>query len=110
MRSAWPFWAAAPRALASSPRVQQPVLQAEHSRVLVGLPVIVAEQVQDPVGAEQVDLVRSGMAGLLGLRRGDLGTNHHVTEQYLGRVRVGTGVVSVRPARLREPQLVHGEG
>src|SRR4051794_1540818 len=42
------------RSSTTSPRGEQLVLQAEHLRVLLGLGVVVAEQVQDPVHGQQL--------------------------------------------------------
>src|SRR3954447_548147 len=76
------------------PLRQQPRLQPEHLRVLLGLAVVVAEQVQDPVDGQQVDLVGLGVAGLslvaglLGLPFGDLGAQDEVTEDSLLRLLV----------------------
>ena len=85
-----PSWPPTPRSGVSPcfgprglPGGQQPVLQAEHFRVLLGLGVVVAEQVKDSVRAEQVDLVLHLMAGLGGLHLGHLRTDHHVSKQGL---------------------------
>ena len=65
--------------------------------------MIVAEQVQDPVHRQQLELVLRAVAGLGGLFGGDLGAEHYVTKQP----RVGGFLAG---ARLRWPQLVHREG
>ena len=70
------------------------------SRVLLGLGVVVAEQVQDAVHREQVDLVVVAVPGGGGLLRGDLRAQRDVAEV----ARVGLSSSS-RPGR----QLVHGE-
>ena len=49
-----------------TPLAQEPGLEAEHLLVLLGLGVVVAEQVQDAVHGEQVELVGGAVAG--GLR------------------------------------------
>jgi hypothetical protein len=49
--------------------------------VLFGLGVVITEQVQDPVHAEQLELVLGGVAGLRGLLRRDLRAQDHVPEQ-----------------------------
>src|SRR5690606_22788499 len=54
------------------PLGEQSRLQREHLSMLLGLGVVVAEQVQDPVDREQVQLVFEGMSGLAGLARGHL--------------------------------------
>src|SRR5690348_11066457 len=48
---------------AGAPLAQQPVLQAEHLALLVGLGVVVAEQVQHAVHGQQVQLVGQPVAG-----------------------------------------------
>ena len=63
------------------PRLQQLVLGAEHGGVLFGLGVVIPEQVQDPVHAEQLELVLGGVASLDGLFGRDLRAQHHVPEQ-----------------------------
>ena len=70
-RSGPPARSARPAAVAAlgPPGRQQPVLQAEHRRVLVGLGVVVAEQVQDAVRAQQVDLVGRAVPRPARLRR-----------------------------------------
>jgi hypothetical protein len=77
--------------------------------VLLRLAVVVAEQMQDPVRAQEVDLVLDVVLCLRRLLRRHLRADHHVTEERLSRVRVGLRVVAVR-ARLRQAQLVHREG
>src|SRR5689334_13014814 len=49
------------------PRRQQLALQAEHLGVLLGVAVVVAEQVQHTVRAEQLELVGRAVARLAGL-------------------------------------------
>ena len=95
---------------AGPPRAQQPVLQAEHLGALVGLRVVVAEQVQDAVHGEQFQLVLGAVAGVAGLNRRDLRAQHHVPEQ----AGIGAGFLRARPAgvdpaEVRRPQLVHRE-
>src|SRR6476661_10423705 len=67
-------------------REQQLALQLEHLAFLVGLGVVVAEQVQDAVRREQQHLLDRGVAGLGGLLRGDRGTQDDVAERPLLRL------------------------
>ena len=83
------------------PLQQQPALHAEHLAVLVGRGVVVAEQVQDPVHGEQIDLVGRAVAGRRRLLRRDLGADRDVTEIAGHRVVVGLGGTG--------GELVHGE-
>jgi hypothetical protein len=78
-------------------------LQAEHDRVFVRFRVVVAEQVQDAVHAQQRQLVLGFVAGPLRLFGGDLRAEHHVAEQ----ARIGARFIP--GARLRRPELVHRE-
>ena len=82
------------------PRCQQRGLQAEHLLVLVGLGVVVAEQVQDPVHGQQVHLVPRAVAGLGGLPLRDRGAEHQVAEDALLGLLVDQAGA----------QLVHREG
>src|SRR3954454_2124659 len=82
------------------PLLEQPGLQVEHLLVLVGLGVVVAEQVQDPVHREQLDLVLGGMPGLRRLPLGDRHTQHQVAEDALLGLLVDQSGA----------QLVHREG
>ncbi len=88
------------------PLGEQPGLEAEHLAVLLGLGVVVAEQVQDPVHGQQVDLVGggvvglAGLAGLLGLPLGDRVAQHQVAEHAL------LGLLADQAGA----QLVHREG
>ncbi|OLT04198.1 hypothetical protein BJF90_23955 [Pseudonocardia sp. CNS-004] len=89
--------------MADGPPVgEQLGLQAEHLPLLLGLGVVVAEQVQHAVHGEQVHLVGERVARLAGLRPGELRAEHDVAEQCR------TGVGGVGPPRLLH-QLVHRE-
>ena len=82
-RVALPDWRGLPDWLGlpfGAPGGEQLVLQPEHGGVLIGIGVVVAEQVQDSVHAQQLKLVLSRMAGLTCLRRGDLRAEHDVAE------------------------------
>src|SRR5260221_2252270 len=70
--------AAVPAAL-GPPGRQQPVLQAEHGSMLLGVGMVIPEQVQDAVGGEQVDFVRNGMLSPPGGRGGHLRADHHIS-------------------------------
>src|SRR5712664_701371 len=72
--------AAVPAAL-GPPGRQQPVLQAEHGSMLLGVGMVIPEQVQDAVGGEQVDFVRNGMLGPPGSRGGNLRADHYIPQQ-----------------------------
>ena len=74
-------------------QAQQLGLQPEHLALLVGLGVVVAEQVQDAVGAQQVQLGLGGVPGLDRLLGGDLRAQHDVAEQR----RSGLLLVVLRP-------------
>ena len=60
------------------PLGQQPRLQPEHLRMLLGLGVVVAEQVQDPMGQQQGDLVLARVPGRVGLALRHLGVYDEV--------------------------------
>ena len=90
------------------PGREQLVLQAEHLGVLARVGVVVAEQVQDAVRAQQLKLGLHVMAGPGGLPRGDLRAQHHVTQQAGQRARLGAPV-GPRSGLVRRPQLVHRE-
>jgi hypothetical protein len=92
-----------------APGGQQPVLQAEHGRMLVRLGVVIPEQVQDAVRAQQVELVLHAVIPLPGLHDRHLGAQHHVTEQGLADILV-RAVLRLAAAGRRRAQLVHGEG
>ena len=53
----------APSAWSGTPLGQQVVLQPEHDPMVVGVGVVVAEQVQDAVHGEQLDLGVLAVAG-----------------------------------------------
>jgi hypothetical protein len=79
--------------------------------VLVGLAVVVAEQVQHAVGGEQVQLVGGGVTGLLRLPLGHLRAQHDVAEHRGRGVVVLLTAAGVRHApRAAQVELVHGEG
>jgi hypothetical protein len=78
-------------------------LQAEHHRVFVRFGVVVAEQVQDAVHAQQRQLVLGLVAGPFRLFGGDLRAEHHVAEQ----ARIGARLLP--GARLGRPELIHRE-
>src|SRR5450755_3772186 len=95
-----------------APGREQLVLQAEHRGVLVRLSVVIPEQVQDAVRAEQFELVTQRMLRLAGLVGGDVGTEHDVAEQA-GRRRRFPARALVDPGTAaggRRSQLIHGEG
>jgi hypothetical protein len=56
-------------------------LYGEHLALLVGIPVVVAQQVQHAVGAQQLKLVVSAVASIARLPRSNAGAEDHVTEQ-----------------------------
>src|SRR6478609_8107051 len=89
-----------PVGLVGDPFAQELVLEAEHLLVLVGLGMVVAEQVQDAVHGEQVELGSGGVAGGLRLLLRDGRAQHQVAEHSL----FGLLVDQARP------QLVHREG
>src|SRR5690606_18189411 len=62
---------------------QQLALQREHLLLLLGLGVVIAEEVEDAVRREEEQLLGGAVAGGLGLRGGDLGAQHDVTEHAL---------------------------
>src|SRR6201991_1048501 len=70
-----------------APVGEELVLQGEHLAFLVGLAVVVAEQVKHAVHGEQVQLVGERVAGLAGLRLRELRTEHDVAEQRGPHVR-----------------------
>ena len=90
-----------PSAALLASRREQLGLQAEHLALLLRLGVVVAEQVQDAVGAQQLQLVLGGVPGGAACRCGDLRAEHDVAEQP----RLGLLVVAAR-----RTQLVHREG
>ncbi len=47
--------------------------------MLLGVGMVIPEQVQDAVGGEQVDFVRNGMLGAPGSRGGNLRADHHIS-------------------------------
>src|ERR1044071_267747 len=55
----------------------------------LGLGVVVAEEVEDAVDGEQVDLGLAAVAGLLALARGDGRRQHEVAEHARARARRG---------------------
>src|SRR6187455_2374599 len=63
------------------PLREQRVLQAEHLAFLLGLAVVVPEQVQHAVHGEQRQLVPEAVACLAGLGGGERRTEHDVAEQ-----------------------------
>ena len=78
--------------------------------MLARVGVIVAEQVQYAVRAQQLKLVLHVMPGLAGLLRGDLRAQHHVAQQPGQLAGVGGAPpVGPRADRVRRPQLVHRE-
>src|SRR3954452_17524038 len=70
-----------------APLPEQLVLQAEHLPLLVGLGVVVAQQVQHTVHGQQVQLVGQRVAGRAGLSPGELRAQHDVAEQRRALVR-----------------------
>src|SRR3954454_9422056 len=84
------------------PLREQAVLQAEHLTLLLGLAVVVAQQMQDAVDGEQVQLVGEAVARLARLRRGERRAEDDVAEQCRADLR------GVRAPRLVD-QLVHRE-
>src|SRR5215207_8870681 len=86
-----------------SPGLQQATLQAEHLPLLLGLGVVVPEQMQDAMDGEQVQLVLGPVPGGAGLPLGHHRAEHHVAEER----RLGL-VLDTRAAV--DLQLVHGEG
>src|SRR5262245_30633359 len=95
--------------LFGAPRREQPVLQSEHRRVLLRVAVVVAEQVQDAVRAQQIDFLAYGVPGAPSLDRRHLRAEHHVAEQPGNSILVGTAVLGWRPTGLRRAQFVHRE-
>jgi hypothetical protein len=96
---------------AGPPGAEQPVLEPEHVRAFPRLRVVVAEQVQDAVHREQLQLVLGAVPRTARLHRRDLRAQHHVTEQPgVGARLLRAGPADVDPAQVRRPQLVHGEG
>ena len=83
------------------PALEELLLEAEHLLLLLGLHVVVAEQVQDAVGGQQHQLVVHRVAGGARLPDGDRRAEDDVAEQR----RTGLGVVG--PGGV---QLVHREG
>src|SRR5688572_673097 len=71
--------------LGRAPLLEQLALQAEHHRVLLRLGVVVAEEVQDAVDGEEVDLGLTPVPGLLPLPLRHRGCQHEVTEHALLR-------------------------
>ena len=93
---------------APTPRAVAP-LQGEHLLLLVGLGVVVAEQVQHPVHGQQRELVPERMSGRLSLFGGELRAQHDVAEHGragLGRVGTAAGLQLVH----REAHHVGGAG
>src|SRR6478672_694227 len=80
-------------------RQQQLALQLEHLTLLVGLGVVVAEQVQDAVRREEQHLLDRGVTRLDGLLRRDRRAEHDVAERAL----LGLLALAARP------ELVHRE-
>ena len=83
-----------------SPGGEQLVLEAEHLLVLLGLGVVVAEQVQDAVHGQQLDLGLGAVAGGRALLLGDRRAQHQVAEHALLGLLVDQAGT----------QLVHREG
>ena len=91
------------RSRASSIADQEPSSRAcrpNISRSLVRLVVVVPEQVQDAVGAQEPQLCRGFVPGVARLRLRDRRTEHDVTEQLGSR----------RPPRRHRSEVVHREG
>ena len=89
---------------ASAQDCSKPRLRREHLLLLGRLAVVVAEQVQHAVRAEQVQLVLGAVTCRRRLRPGDVRAEHDVTEQRRRRVLVVVAVVAT------VVQLVHREG
>jgi hypothetical protein len=73
--------------------------------------MVVSEQVEETVHAQQLQLLLGAVARVAGLGRGHLRAQDHVAQQ----ARIGPGLLGARPAgvdpgQVRRPQLVHGEG
>ena len=68
---------------AAAPGRQELVLETEHLLVLLRLGVVVAEQVQDAVHGQQLDLGLGAVARGLALLGGDVGAQHQVAEHAL---------------------------
>ena len=86
---------------------QQLALQLEHLPLLLGLGVVVAEQVQDAVRREQQQLLLGGVAGLGGLPGRDARAEHDVAEHaLLGLLALAAGAQLVH----REAHHVGGPG
>src|SRR3954452_1622235 len=86
------------------PGLQEPRLQREHLLFLGRLAVVIAEQMQHAVRAQQVQLVLGAVTCRQRLRSRDVRAEHYVIEQRRRRVFVVVGVVT--PV----VQLVHGKG
>jgi hypothetical protein len=71
--------------------------------------VIVSEQMQDAVDAQQFDLVLSAVSLRLRLLGGDLRAQYDVTEQTRHRLRLMPAARAAPAAQMRRPQLIHGE-
>src|SRR5216683_2987988 len=94
-----------------APRAEQLILQAEHGRTFIGFGVIISEQVQDAMGAQQLEFVPEGVRGAARLLAGHLGAQHHIAEQAGNRTGLCAGPrVRAAVARRRWPQLIHREG
>src|ERR1700680_1837588 len=94
-----------------TPRAEQLILQAEHGGTFIGFRVIISEQVQDAMGAQQLEFVPQGARGAARLLAGHLRAQHHIAEQAGNR----TGLcawprVRAAVARRRGPQLIHRDG
>jgi hypothetical protein len=73
--------------------------------------MVVSQQVEEAVYAQELQLLLGAVAGVAGLGRGHLRAQHHVAQQ----ARIGPGLLGARPADVHpghvgRPQLVHGEG
>ena len=91
----------------SAPGHEQLFLKAEHRGVFAGVRVIISEQMQDAVDAQQLDL---GLGAVpLRLLGRDLRTQHHVPEQSRHRFRVMRSSHRATAAHVGWAQLIHGE-
>src|SRR3954447_15834419 len=92
------------------PLLHQPGLELEHLPLLIRLAVVVAEEVQDAVRAEQVQLGLGGVPGRRRLVGGDGRAENDVAEHRRAGVLVGPGRGGpVEPLR-RAVVRVHREG
>ncbi len=86
---------------------EQPPLQREHLLLVLGLGVVVAEQVQDAVGREQQHLLLGGVARGLRLARGDGG---HTTMSPSSPAGVGGSAVPGRNSSIGKLSTSVGPG